>query len=326
MTTFSEQINEFGQAPRQLFTTPHPPRLLRRKATIVDNATLSNYSIKSEGFRGLSMEFVSRIMALASSHAENPTPEPTILSAGVKFQIPAEPSRAKPSSDRPLGAQRKFRPGTPLPSAALRSATEESESDTEDSILASTSNVADFERSLGNESLSETSTPGIESLAAEDPFDVIRDVEIRLPNLLKKTSKKGKVSFPEEVSPKECEQQKSDVHECLAPQPTPTKKGTGWQQLFRKDIAEPQCIKLHRGPVNALVISEENAASSLTMYSVGKDGFIKVGHHSLFNMLLYSIYWYLFMFPPCPLILLGRLSLDITVLHIGADGIGVKWS
>jgi factor associated with neutral sphingomyelinase activation len=289
MTTFSEQINEFGQAPRQLFTTPHPPRLLRRKATIVDNATLSNYSIKSEGFRGLSMEFVSRIMALASSHAENPTPEPAILSAGVKFQIPAEPSIQKSSSARPLGAQGKFRPGTPLPSAALRSATEESESDTEESFLASTSDVAYFERSRGNESVSETSSSGIESLAAEDPFDVIRDVEIRLPNLLKKTSKKGKVSFPEEVGPKECEQQKSVVHECSAPQPTPTKKGTGWHQLFRKDIAEPQCIKLHRGPVNALVISEENAAGSLTMYSIGKDGFIKVGHHSLFNMLLYSI-------------------------------------
>jgi WD40 repeat protein len=49
-----------------------------------------------------------------------------------------------------------------------------------------------------------------------------------------------------------------------------------WHWMFRQRLSEPQSLKLHRSPINALVLSDENASESLTMYSVGQDGFVKV--------------------------------------------------
>jgi len=54
-----------------------------------------------------------------------------------------------------------------------------------------------------------------------------------------------------------------------------------WHWMFRQRLSEPQTLKLHRSPINALVLSDENASESLTMYSVGQDGFVKVFHSSL---------------------------------------------
>jgi factor associated with neutral sphingomyelinase activation len=54
-----------------------------------------------------------------------------------------------------------------------------------------------------------------------------------------------------------------------------------WHWMFRQRLSEPQSLKLHRSPINALVLSDENASESLTMYSVGQDGFVKVFHSSL---------------------------------------------
>lgn len=55
-----------------------------------------------------------------------------------------------------------------------------------------------------------------------------------------------------------------------------TRKGHSWHWMLRQRLSEPQALKIHRGPVNALLLSDDNASESLTLYSVGKDGFIKV--------------------------------------------------
>lgn len=46
--------------------------------------------------------------------------------------------------------------------------------------------------------------------------------------------------------------------------------------FLRQRLQTPQTLKIHRGPATALVLSDENASDSMTMYSVGRDGFVKV--------------------------------------------------
>lgn len=49
-----------------------------------------------------------------------------------------------------------------------------------------------------------------------------------------------------------------------------------WYSRLQERFSEPQSIKMHRGAVCAVILSEENASECLTMFSVGRDGFIKV--------------------------------------------------
>ena len=45
---------------------------------------------------------------------------------------------------------------------------------------------------------------------------------------------------------------------------------------LRQRFSEPRSLKMHRGAACAIILSEENASECLTMFSVGRDGFIKV--------------------------------------------------
>lgn len=49
-----------------------------------------------------------------------------------------------------------------------------------------------------------------------------------------------------------------------------------WYYRLRQRFSEPQSLKMHRGAACAVILSEENASECLTMFSVGRDGFIKV--------------------------------------------------
>jgi hypothetical protein len=49
-----------------------------------------------------------------------------------------------------------------------------------------------------------------------------------------------------------------------------------WHYMLRQRLQNPQTLKIHRGPATALVLSDENASDSMTLYSVGRDGFVKV--------------------------------------------------
>lgn len=284
-----EQINEFGQAPRQLFTSPHPPRLLKRKSTIVDSDTLSNYSAKSEGFRGLSMEFVSRIMTLASP-SEIPVAETSpVSSASVKFQIPSdETTNALPET--PVRPPRRIRAGTPMPANVLKHAAQltSSDSDTEVSPMGKSHDDEYVEVSerdsegvcdLGTGSV--VSSSGLDFLKSNDPFDILKNVEMVLPSKLRNSHLRNStetvvVKQSDNLEPDKPERR--DLQVGVAPQKVDKDNKTmAWHSMFRQRLSEPQSLKLHRSPVNACILSEENAAGSVTMYSVDKDGFIKVG-------------------------------------------------
>ncbi|XP_024362547.1 uncharacterized protein [Physcomitrium patens] len=276
------QINEFGQAPRQLFTSPHPSRLLKRTAMVVNSDTLSNYSAKSEGFRGLSMEFVSRIMALASSSSDNVgTVTPLVSASSIKFQIPSDELTTKATLVTP---PRKLRSGTPVPAGILKNKAHfmTSDSDTEDSPMGR-HHDDEYAESDGRKSEdvsdwridSAVSSSGSDFALSEDPFDVVKNVVIQLPSKLRRNSTETRVGHerdnledtePERRYPEAgvVLQNVENVDETMA-----------WHSMFRQRLSEPQCLKLHRSPVNGCVLSEENASGSVTMYSVDKDGFIK---------------------------------------------------
>ena len=48
---------------------------------------------------------------------------------------------------------------------------------------------------------------------------------------------------------------------------------------FKEQLSMSQALALHRGPVKAVVLSGENAAETLTLYTVGQDGYVKVNKH-----------------------------------------------
>lgn len=118
---------------------------------------------------------------------------------------------------------------------------------------------------------------------SNDPFDIVKNVEMVLPSKLRKlhlrssTETTGSV-VQESDSLESSNLERSDLQAGVAPQIAENDtKAMAWHSMFRQKLSEPQCLKLHRSPVNACILSEENAAGSVTMYSVDKDGFIKVG-------------------------------------------------
>lgn len=289
---FCVQINEFGQAPRQLFSSPHPPRLLKRKSTIVDSDTLSNYSAKSEGFRGLSMEFVSRIMNLASPPQEIPAIEATLVpSVSVKFQISLDTDLTTEALPETLGrAPRKMRAGTPMP---IRAQSMSSDSELEDDPLGKSHNdelpgssEREIEGAYDWHSGSAVSSSGLDFSESIDPFDVVKDVDMVLPSKLRKSHLRN-ISETSAVQPSDNLEsnnlERHDLQAGVTPQEENDEKSMAWHSMFRQRLSEPQCLKLHRSPVNACILSEDNAAGFVTMYSVDKDGFIKVGFSHTFS-------------------------------------------
>ncbi|XP_073387205.1 uncharacterized protein [Physcomitrium patens] len=283
---FEAQINEFGQAPRQLFTSPHPPRLLKRMTTVMDNDTLSDYSTKLEGFRGLSMEFVSRIMALASSPRKIPaTVTPLTPTSSVKFQIISDEVTSKDSPQTPFRRTRKMRAGTPIPAGTLKNAAQfmSSDSDKEDSPLGKNHDdeypdsawrkpegISDWRTE------SAVSSPGLDFAEFNNPFDVVKNVVLHLPNTKRQNIVETRVA-QESDNLEDREIGERDSEAGVAPHNIEDfHKTMAWHSMFRQRLSEPQRLHLHRGPVNGCVLSEENAAGTVTMYSVDRDGFIKI--------------------------------------------------
>ena len=282
-----DQINEFGQAPRQLFTTPHPTRLLKRKSTIVDSDTLSNYSVKSEGFRGLSMQFVSRIMTLASPPPEIPATETSpVPSACVKFQIPLDDVTTNALSETPIRPPRKLRAGTPISFKHAAHLTS-SDSDTEGSPSGKGHGDEYVENSeRESEGVYDwrtgcaVSSSGLDFPESNDPFDTAKNVEMVLPSKLQKAhlwNSTETIVGQRGGNLEPSKPERRDVQADVAPRKLESdNKRMAWYSMFRQRLSEPQCLKLHRSPVNACILSEENDAGSVTTYSVDKDGFIKV--------------------------------------------------
>lgn len=231
------------------------------------------------------MEFVSRIMDLASPPpTENPAIETTLLSeisaveTTLASEIPAIETTLVPSLSEipttlapsvsvkfddvatealPVKAPRKIRAGTPLPAKAHLTS---SDSETEDSQR------YDDERAES----SEVSSSGLDFNEPEDPFDIVKNVEMVLPSKLRK-------SRSSETNVIQSSSSNLESHELPVGEVEKDDKTMAWHSMFRQRLSDPQRLKLHRSPVNACVLSEENAAGSVTMYSVDKDGYIKVG-------------------------------------------------
>lgn len=67
-------------------------------------------------------------------------------------------------------------------------------------------------------------------------------------------------------------------------------KDMAWHSMFRQRLSDPQRLKLHPSPVNACVLSAKNAVGSIVhLYSVHKDGYIKVGFLILKPFLTYLL-------------------------------------
>lgn len=229
-------------------------------------------------------------MALASTPADNPTLKspivtPTLHSASAPLQSSTVKfSLEKTSVEKPLEHRAKYRPATPLPPPSMRSAT----SDEDNSSCATTPGEEDDESYRKGHmtvsdmySGSEASPSGSGFPNARDPFDVVRCVEVLLPTTLRKSSvvsNTGKNIMTETVDKEKSSAGRFDLQtNVTSGKETKGGEELAWHWMFRQRLSEPQCLKLHRGPVNALVLSEENASGSVTMYSVDKDGFIKVG-------------------------------------------------
>ena len=57
---------------------------------------------------------------------------------------------------------------------------------------------------------------------------------------------------------------------------------------FKEQLSMSQSLALHRGPVKAVVLSGENAAETLTLYTVGQDGYVKVNKHCFPTFLFFG--------------------------------------
>jgi hypothetical protein len=276
-----KQINEFGQAPRQLFNCPHPSRPERKKGSVrtYRPTDLNKHSGK---FGGLSTNFLSQIMAVASQEH------------GSKFS----PGNSGNTTPRTPSAQ--LTPGQSPgrksfdDTAEIEEASCSGESDGLESIT-DRSEAEDLEEQLVGEDLDAldrygsgvASTPAFEdpyspfdikeeSLPPDISFDVVRNVELQL-NLENRASRLSELKLSTSRPAIGLTPSQKRTSECS----TSGSKGTRpWHWMFRQRLSVPQAMKLHRGPVNALALSAENASESLTMYSVGKDGFIKASTNS----------------------------------------------
>lgn len=239
------------------------------------------------------MEFVSRIMNLASPlPIEIPVVGTTLVpSVSVKFQVPSDDDdvATKALPETLVKAPRKIRAGTPMPAKAQLIS---SDSETEDSPLGIRH---DDDRAECFERESQVSSSGLDFSESNDPFDILKNVEMVLPSRLRKSHLRNSTEtsvVQQSGSLESSNPEIRDLQAGVAPQEVENDEKTmAWHSMFRQRLSEPQCLKLHRSPVNACILSEENAAGSVTMYSVDKDGFIKVGFphiqmlHCLCNIL-----------------------------------------
>ncbi|CAM6118833.1 unnamed protein product [Calypogeia fissa] len=276
------QINEFGQAPRQLFTSPHPARLERKKGSV---RTFKPTDLnKTEGrFGGLSTSFLSQIMALAREWPlENGSPKDFVgTPSEMTPRTPTEMAQFSPiqSPATNLSDSRAdiVRSSSSGESVGLESVSDRSEADElEGQFLEGTAesfdgNNTNVPSGLGFE-VPESPFDAIEDvLPPETAFNVVRDVELHLSleNTSSFLSQNASAVRPSTgYAPPQRHFSESTSRN--------TKGTTPWHWMFRQRLSRPEAMKLHRGPVNALTVSAENASESLTMYSVGKDGFIKV--------------------------------------------------
>ncbi|BBN03886.1 factor associated with neutral sphingomyelinase activation [Marchantia polymorpha subsp. ruderalis] len=257
------QINEFGQAPRQLFTSFHPARFQRSKRRNLTISLANNPHGSDENSGGLSPNFLSRIMALASSPNVDPIEDMEFCS---RDSIPGTPSQVSELSVLTSPDSVGFGKAEFTRTLSLKSSVEwgsdESTSDVQDVDELKMASLTEREESFADSALYGERPPAAIQKADENA-EAFRSLTLSEgPDVSLEDTTVG-ITIPVQGF--------SNFEENFK-----TKGVLPWFQMFRQRLSEPQSLKLHRGPVNALTLSADNASESLTMYSVGKDGFIKV--------------------------------------------------
>lgn len=276
------QINEFGQAPQQLFSRPHPARLV---GCTKSRKVLKDFDgiLHKEVFRGLNPQFLVRIMATSSIQdlrtgyalkfpqvkspvspfvgGESLGDGPNRSGQNVLFEgdnHDAELSFSRLSSTRDIEDQRFMR----LSSARTSE---------EERFLRLTSARSDHSMcdSWSPASCSGTEYKENDCKTSGEAFHLQEDVEQSM--LLARRLATGSIStMLENVSTQ------TDTFNDLGQRKTRRDQTSPHPLMFKERLSMSQSLRLHRGPVKAVVLSEENASESLTLYSAGQDGFVKV--------------------------------------------------
>ncbi|KAL2636007.1 hypothetical protein R1flu_007486 [Riccia fluitans] len=246
------QINEFGQAPRQLFTSFHPARFPGEKRRMLTISLSSSSHAPKESSGGLSPNFLSRIMALASPR-DDVSGDLDVLS---RDSVPSTPSHMSELSSLTSPESTGLQELSFRSSAVCGSDGSFPKIQYLDNPKAEWYAVRRRPHEYGDFNERVTSTDGQGAGNTEEIYtDLAQNLDDDL--TLKENGQVPTGTLSESV--------KSILV-----------KGTPWYHMFRQRLHEPETLKLHRGPVNALVLSADNASEVLTMYSAGKDGFIKV--------------------------------------------------
>lgn len=271
------QINEFGQAPQQLFSKPHPERLVGKSKSSKLTKTLDE-NLHREVFRGLNPQFLLRIMAaitlqnnrsgdvLSCTQIKSPVAPNVGLDlqsdgAGKSLQVfdDSEPSFERLASAKFVENQKFIR----LSSAR----TSEEEKFLRMASTRSDDSVWDNWSPASYCGMMEYKDTDCES--SGEAFQLQEGVEKS--KVLARRIATGSVStMLENLSTGTCASygvsEASRGRDLISPHAL----------MFKERLSMSQSLTLHRGPVMAVVLSEDNASESLTLYSAGQDGFVKV--------------------------------------------------
>lgn len=285
------QINEFGQAPRQLFTEPHPPRLTghTRPSKFLRN---SDGIVYKQVFQCVNPMFLSRIMTLISAQ-DNPTghslkstelrsPISPSVSTDTQTAGFATASRMNKNSEDVNETQR-------LLSEALKSQEKvEGENSKHIFMRLASARTSEEQRhsAMANpeycnwDNWSPASTPGTDLqnnvwTTSTEGVNLQQDCGISK-LAVRRVGTETLSLVPESLATDLLREDSDSFPIVLYNEERGTEGRSPWPWMSREHLSKSQSLRLHRGPVNGVLLSEENASECLTLYSAGQDGFIKV--------------------------------------------------
>ncbi|KAJ7542680.1 hypothetical protein O6H91_09G006500 [Diphasiastrum complanatum] len=260
------QINEFGQAPMQLFDHPHPTRWPRNVTELQSEYPTHAYA-NERLHEHSSADFLSRIMAIASSFGSELSNQTNVeIENSCTLQSVEDTTQAVACTslvNHVEGAEvvLQFLDQMSLPG-------EKTESETY-GIVIGNKNVTKSSEVPHVYEASGTSRGMLYSNKLIDGKADLLSTNGKNPAFLS--------SPPQSAGWKGLEAEDGEKVVGLE-NDLGSKVGDRypWHWMLRQRLSEPQVLKMHRGPVNAVLLSDENASESLTLYSAGQDGFVKV--------------------------------------------------
>ncbi|XP_057822900.2 uncharacterized protein LOC131035250 [Cryptomeria japonica] len=246
------QIHEFGQVPQQLFLEPHPTRF--KSETEVGDTSLLPMQID---LRALIYKLMRIVSSIETESALNETRGATSLLAEPKNILGTKDV----SSTYPFvyNQEKSFR---------IKSLQEPVDENIDINLNAQNGVTTAINDGCGpvlvrNSSLhncNQTQIQGVDSGKMENQKS-IRPDETTFISSTRGNSARGHIDTRLNNT-----NESKDTGQC----------DCSWYSMLRKNFSEPQSLKMHRGAVCAIALSEENASECLSLFSVGRDGFVKV--------------------------------------------------